>query len=1218
MKKKRILCAILVCVMIVMQVASLGVVSLADSASPDGDFEITLFNGAIVKTDDFYNAIEIFNNYGTRLVLYADAVLDENCHISSSGVIDLNGHTISSGYMYFYNNDITVTDSSAGGGGAMLSAYMYTSGELTLDGIDLSGGVDIEDGAVIMKGVNSENFMFEFNTDAIRVSIEDTVFDELYISGEQSIRMNAVTVREKLVLDGGYLESFFGNSCTSVTDGDGQTVVFEQDAQVYEGVLKISHDNSKIDNSVWKHSNTGHFHLCECGYKSDFDKHTSTTEKCSVCNAVPYMGVTKRGVTEYFFDIWDVYEAIGEEGSVTVKLHGDVYEDDYLDIYGAVSVTLDLAGYELNCSSVYLYDDAELTVIDTSVEKDGRLSVRNHISLEDSSLFRLVDGGIDGSVNVYDSSLAELKGGSSGSIEMYASSEGMINIGGGVYESLYMYSGAQNTFIANAVITDSLVSYMTLLEDYLDHSCITVNTGAGPEYDPSVMGYSCEGNSLVITHNDAGVMQTVTGIGGYHGNLCSVCGFVKNIERCSGGDATCTAPANCQVCAEPYGKSVSHTIGADGKCSVCNTAASVTVTGDGRTLYFFDLGDAFKAADELSSAVITLGDDVSYYEDEINAHGNIVLDMAGYELILDELNVYGSLVLGNKEKGGSFACDGSNIDVYDNATLTIEGGYFGEDTVYIDTEGDGAQVFINGGRFDELDIYTIGKASLVVITDIEVNYLYCDIDRGNIVINGGYFDTSLAIYKDGDECLSEILDKPCITLYDSEGREISVEDYYNDGGELTVEHDAQHQGGGFVPAVGGHRVACTCGEPVGNEILPHQGGVATCESGRICSDCGARYGDNAPHSFVGGKCAACGGRENFRVDAEGFSQSYCSLEESLNAAAKHQNATVTLLQNHIEASDLELEIPASVTLDLAGKTLGAQFIMLDMTALTVKDSSESKSGALLGSVMEINEATAFKVESGNIYHWLYGNDNSSITVSGGICFGSIYSYDNGRIAISGGTIGDASLNSDPIKICVDDNAAVNISGGVFSIVEIDIDDNTVLDLSGGLFKGDALIIEYDDGARANVSGGAFENGIILELDEGVKQLTLADIVSGSGCTAIVDGNGNKVDMTAQKHESYIVVSNVCSYALKSDESGHWYECSVCADRKPVEAHADADGDKKCDLCSFALSEEGGLGAGAIVGIVLGGVAVAGIGGFAIFWFVIKKKSFADLVAVFKK
>ena len=47
-------------------------------------------------------------------------------------------------------------------------------------------------------------------------------------------------------------------------------------------------------------------------------------------------------------------------------------------------------------------------------------------------------------------------------------------------------------------------------------------------------------------------------------------------------------------------------------------------------------------------------------------------------------------------------------------------------------------------------------------------------------------------------------------------------------------------------------------------------------------------------------------------------------------------------------------------------------------------------------------------------------------------------------------------------------------------------------------------------------------------------------------------------------------------------------------------------------------ERDGLSSGAIVGIVIGSVAVVGIGGFALFWFVIKKKSLADLIAIFKK
>ena len=44
----------------------------------------------------------------------------------------------------------------------------------------------------------------------------------------------------------------------------------------------------------------------------------------------------------------------------------------------------------------------------------------------------------------------------------------------------------------------------------------------------------------------------------------------------------------------------------------------------------------------------------------------------------------------------------------------------------------------------------------------------------------------------------------------------------------------------------------------------------------------------------------------------------------------------------------------------------------------------------------------------------------------------------------------------------------------------------------------------------------------------------------------------------------------------------------------------------------------GLGAGAIVGIVAGSTAVAGVGGFSLFWFVIKKKTWAEFLAIFKK
>ncbi len=112
-------------------------------------------------------------------------------------------------------------------------------------------------------------------------------------------------------------------------------------------------------------------------------------------------------------------------------------------------------------------------------------------------------------------------------------------------------------------------------------------------------------------------------------------------------------------------------------------------------------------------------------------------------------------------------------------------------------------------------------------------------------------------------------------------------------------------------------------------------------------------------------------------------------------------------------------------------------------------------------------------------------------------------------------------------------------------------------------------------------------------------------------------------------------------AWSSDADNHWKECVRCAGQQLEKAaHTDSDTNGKCDTCEYQMSttpdnpnntldnpnntpddpsdDKDGLGAGAIVAIVIGSVAVAGVGGFALFWFVIKKKSFADLIAVFKK
>ena len=98
---------------------------------------------------------------------------------------------------------------------------------------------------------------------------------------------------------------------------------------------------------------------------------------------------------------------------------------------------------------------------------------------------------------------------------------------------------------------------------------------------------------------------------------------------------------------------------------------------------------------------------------------------------------------------------------------------------------------------------------------------------------------------------------------------------------------------------------------------------------------------------------------------------------------------------------------------------------------------------------------------------------------------------------------------------------------------------------------------------------------------------------------------------------------VCGHTEGEATGEHSYDnacdvnCNICGAERTVGEHTDADKNALCDACGTALPKNG-LSAGAIVGIVLGSVAVVGIGGFALYWFAIKKKGWSDLVSVFRK
>ena len=100
--------------------------------------------------------------------------------------------------------------------------------------------------------------------------------------------------------------------------------------------------------------------------------------------------------------------------------------------------------------------------------------------------------------------------------------------------------------------------------------------------------------------------------------------------------------------------------------------------------------------------------------------------------------------------------------------------------------------------------------------------------------------------------------------------------------------------------------------------------------------------------------------------------------------------------------------------------------------------------------------------------------------------------------------------------------------------------------------------------------------------------------------------GDSVTITANAPESGKVFKGWKDESGKIVSTEKSYKFTVSAEKTLTAVYENAPAAKK------------GLSGGAIAGIVIGSVLLAGIGGFAIFWFAVKKKTFADLGAILKK
>ena len=279
--------------------------------------------------------------------------------------------------------------------------------------------------------------------------------------------------------------------------------------------------------------------------------------------------------------------------------------------------------------------------------------------------------------------------------------------------------------------------------------------------------------------------------------------------------------------------------------------------------------------------------------------------------------------------------------------------------------------------------------------------------------------------------------------------------------------------------------------------------------------------------------------------------------------------------------------------------------------------------------------------------------NNSITVSGSNSAGMIFVGD-GDLTIKGD--GSLTINVGRQGICLAEysvNGKIKIDGGNINITATDSASFAIAAKDFVMTGGDLKINTKMFGFATLSANGAFcINGGSVEISTayagyafiyadmehenynpikpdlsgyvGAYKMTAGINVDGSDATDFNEGYLNSY--------KYVKVEPTHVHdhgtAWESDANNHWNECA-CGDKANVGTHVDSDNNGKCDTCDYQMANGGGntetpdnpndgLSGGAIAGIVVGSVAVAGLGGFALVWFVIKKKSFADLIAIFKK
>ena len=441
----------------------------------------------------------------------------------------------------------------------------------------------------------------------------------------------------------------------------------------------------------------------------------------------------------------------------------------------------------------------------------------------------------------------------------------------------------------------------------------------------------------------------------------------------------------------------------------------------------------------------------------------------------------------------------------------------------------------------------------------------------------------------------------CNRHYDESGNEIT---------DLTILTNDNHDWNAWVSNGDGTHTRTCKRDSNHKENGTCSGGTATCTTKAVCDVCRTTYGDTAPHNTTqyGGKdslghwdtCSTCDNKFNF----EAHTPDREKADETNPVKCTKCDFVITPAGHYEHTADSEWHNSADGTYHYHKCTQSGCSVILDKANHS-------------GGTATCEDKAVCSV-CGVAYGEKLGHDYGEVkyTWTDNTCKAErVCKHDSTHIESETATATETTITTATCKEKGKMKYTATFVNTAFAVQEKEVD----IDFAPhtfGAWKDEIPATTEDFGTKGHkdcsVCGKHF--------DKDGNEITELRIAKIGTHNVIVNGeskfyaHGESVTVTAEDKEGKV-------FKGWKDETG-----KIVSTKKEYTFNVNGETtltavyeDKSSDGGEITPpAKKDGLSGGQIAGIVIGSVLLAGIGGFAIFWFAVKKKKFADLIAIFKK